>query len=285
MVSHKSYSISIITPVYNGEKFIESCLKVVIEQNCPNIEHIIVDGSSSDKTLDIVKLYAKQYPHIKWISEKDKGQSDAMNKGIAQASAKIIGILNVDDYYEPNVLQRVEKIFQTLPDDSMLVGNCNVWNNDGKLIGVNKPKKLRLQDLLLGYDINPMPLNPSSYFYHKSLHTQVGLYNPNEHYGMDLEFLLRAVQVANVKYIDETWGNFCKHEYAKTVLDEIAGKGVHRRERIYNECVKNLPISLRIRMYPFRIMGYIYSLIWLKILYFYRHPNHLIPSIKKKLKK
>jgi glycosyltransferase involved in cell wall biosynthesis len=95
--------ISIITPVYNGEEFIESCIKVVIDQACPEVEHIIVDGGSTDQTVDIIKQYAKQYPHIRWISEKDRGQSDAINKGIAMAKGEILSILNVDDYYEPNV--------------------------------------------------------------------------------------------------------------------------------------------------------------------------------------
>ncbi|MDF5711529.1 MAG: glycosyltransferase [Nostoc sp. S4] len=78
--------ISVITPVYNGEKFIESCLQVVIKQNFSEVEHIIVDGGSTDKTIDIIKHYANQYSHIRWISEKDRGQSDAINKGIYLSS-------------------------------------------------------------------------------------------------------------------------------------------------------------------------------------------------------
>lgn len=73
--------ISVITPVYNGESFIESCIKIVIEQNCSNVEHIIVDGGSQDGTVDIIRKYADQYAHIPWLSEPDKGQSDAMNIG------------------------------------------------------------------------------------------------------------------------------------------------------------------------------------------------------------
>jgi glycosyltransferase involved in cell wall biosynthesis len=95
--------ISIITPVFNGEKFIASCIKNVIGQNCPYAEHIIIDGASTDSTASIVKTFADRYPHIRWVSEKDRGQSDAMNKGIALAQGTILGFLNVDDYYEPNV--------------------------------------------------------------------------------------------------------------------------------------------------------------------------------------
>ena len=87
--------LSIITPVLNGEQFIESCIKVVIDQSCPDCEHIIIDGNSKDRTVEIIKHYASKYSHIRWISENDKGQSDAMNKGIRMARGEIIGILNV----------------------------------------------------------------------------------------------------------------------------------------------------------------------------------------------
>ena len=80
--------LSIITPVYNGEKFIQACVENVIEQKCPDIEHIILDGCSSDNTVNIIKSYADKYPHINWVSEKDNGQSDAMNKGIAIAKGE-----------------------------------------------------------------------------------------------------------------------------------------------------------------------------------------------------
>src|ERR1035437_731800 len=91
--------ISIITPVYNGERFIESCLQSVISQNCPQAEHLIIDGTSRDGTVKIIDRYARQYPHIRWISQKDRGQSSAMNKGVTMSQGKIIGILNCDDYY------------------------------------------------------------------------------------------------------------------------------------------------------------------------------------------
>ena len=125
--------ISVITPVYNGDRFIESCIRVVIDQACPNVEHLIIDGGSSDRTVEIIQRYATQYSHIRWVSEKDQGQSDAMNKGISMAEGKIIAMLNVDDYYEPNVLNQVLKLFQALPEPTLLVGNCHIWNDAAQL--------------------------------------------------------------------------------------------------------------------------------------------------------
>jgi glycosyltransferase involved in cell wall biosynthesis len=209
--------ISVITPVYNGERFIEACIKVVIEQNCPDVEHIIVDGGSTDQTVEIIKQYTEKYPHIRWISEKDKGQSDAMNKGIAMGKGDILAILNVDDYYEPNVLNRALELFKDLPEPSLLVGNCNVWDERNKLTAVYKPSKCNFKNMLQGLKDSNFPTNPSAYFYHSSLHERVGLYEVDEHYAMDLEFLLRVVQVATVNYVDETWGNWVKLEGTKTV--------------------------------------------------------------------
>jgi len=273
--------ISVITPVYNGEKFIESCIKVVIEQNCLDIEHIIIDGGSKDGTVEIIKKYAEEYPHIRWISEKDKGQSDAMNKGIAIAKGEILAILNVDDYYEPNVLNRIMEIFQTLPEPSLLVGNCNVWISKGQLEAIDKPKKLKFTDLLLGYEANPYPANPSAYFYHTSLHQKMGLYDINEHYMMDVDFILRAVQVATPVYVDELWGNFMKIEGTKTVQDIKSGKSGVRIDRLMKKYRQKLPLHQRWLV----AIGYeFYKTVKPRYKYFLKNPEELLPSIKKKLR-
>lgn len=237
--------ISVITPVCNGERFIESCIRVVIEQACSNVEHIIIDGSSTDRTVEIIKQYADNYPHIRWISEKDKGQSDAMNKGIAMAKGEITAILNVDDFYEPNVLNRVSETFKSLPLPSLLVANCNVLSDGDVVNFVNKPARLKLSDLLLGFSVNQFPLNPSAYFYHTCLHEKIGLYKVDEHYVMDVDFLFRAIQVATVKYVNETWGNYRKIEGTKTVRDSINNQGYRRLERLIKTYQKDLTWSQR----------------------------------------
>jgi glycosyltransferase involved in cell wall biosynthesis len=280
--------ISIITPVYNGEKFIESCLQVVIDQKCLEVEHIIVDGGSSDKTVDIIKDKANQYSHIQWISEKDRGQSDALNKGIAMAQGQIIGVLNVDDFYEINLLNRVCEIFQTLPEPSLIIGNCNVCHLDGKLIFINKAKPLRVIDLLLERRINDdgiidasFPLNPSAYFYHKSLHQQIGLYKVEEHYAMDVDFLLRAVCSSHVKYFNETWGNYRYYPGTKTFDDSARGTSLVRIRHLFNDYIKTLPLMERSQIWLARNMNF--SL--LKIFYFSKHPERLPESIRQRLTK
>ncbi len=180
----------------------------MIAQACPFVEHIIIDGGSSDKTPEILEKYGREYSHIVWVSEKDKGQSDAMNKGIGLARGKVIGVLNVDDYYEPGVLSMILDIFKPLPEPSFVCGNCNCWGDDGSLLYVNKPRKLEFKDLLIGDRVNPFPVNPSAYFYHKSVHEQIGMYDPVEEYALDIDFVLRAVRVSHLQYVDQVWGNF-----------------------------------------------------------------------------
>lgn len=273
--------ISVITPVYNGEKFIESCIKVVIEQKCPDVEHIIVDGGSKDKTVEVIKQYAEQYSHIRWISEKDNGQSDAMNKGVEMAKGSILAVLNVDDYYEPNLLNQVIQIFKRLPEPSLLVGNCNIWDDDNDLLFVNKPSKLKLTDLLLGFEVNPHPMNPSAYFYHKSLHKKTGLYKLDEHYAMDLDFLLKAVQVANVKYMNETWGNYRFIEGTKTINDIKSGQSLLRAEKLFKTYRDKLPLH---QQWLVIIKKNIYTNnLWYRIKYFLHNPHKLLPSLRKNI--
>jgi glycosyltransferase involved in cell wall biosynthesis len=273
--------LSIITPVYNGIQFIEACIQVVINQNCPTVEHIIIDGGSTDQTTEVIKSYAAQYPHIRWVSAPDQGQSDAMNKGIAIAKGKIIGILNIDDYYEPHVLNQVLELFQTLPEPSLLVGNCQVWNDQEQLLLINRPHKLKLTDLLLGLEINPHPMNPSAYFYHASLHEKLGLYRVDEHYAMDLDFLLKAVQVAHVKYLDQTLGNYRFIQGTKTFNDIQAGTHSDRAKQLLDSYRKKLPLLQRLKVEVNYQWFYLKNGQRLK--YFSQRPHQLIPHLKRKI--
>ena len=97
--------ISIVSPSYNQSDFIEEAILSVLHQNYPNFEHIIIDGGSTDRTVELLK----KYPHLIWVSEPDEGQSDAINKGFKLATGDIIGWLNVDDYYLADTFQKVNR--------------------------------------------------------------------------------------------------------------------------------------------------------------------------------
>jgi len=272
--------LSIITPVYNGAKYIESCLLNVVQQDCSRVEHIIIDGGSTDGSVDVVRHWSLNHGNVRWISEKDRGQSDALNKGIALARGRILGILNVDDTYEPGILNRVLTLFKGLAEPTLLVGNCNIWDSQGRFFSIHKPNKLRLKDLLLGPHINPLPFNPSAYFYHTSIHKKIGYYDINEHYVLDWDFLLRAVQVAKVHYVDETWGNFHMVEGSKTVEDLNSGESFVRQERILRYYRKDLP---RIDAISVSMKYFYYNRLLSTLRYFQEKPEELPWRVRNRL--
>lgn len=271
--------ISVITPVYNGKQFIESCIRVVIDQACLNVEHIIIDGGSTDGTVENIKQYAEKYPHIRWISEEDKGQSDAMNKGIAMANGDIITFLNVDDFYEPNVLNRVAEIFKGLPKPSLLVGNCNIRGESDELKYINQPKKLKVTELLTL--LSPFPLNPSAYFYHKLLHQEIGFYKIDEHYMMDIDFIIKAVQSARVKYVNEVWGNHRQIEGTKTMTLVKSGQHSHHYSCLLESHRKTLPLFQQWEIF----IKIELDKNWQRVKYFSTKPQELVPRLRRKVLK
>lgn len=240
--------LSVITPVYNGERFIEFCIKNVMEQKCNKIEHIIIDGGSTDGTIELIRKYADTNAHIRWISEKDKGQSDAMNKGILLAKGEILNFLNVDDYFEPNILNDIIEMFGTLPEPTLLVGNCNVWDDNGKLWFISKPSKINLTNILAERYFESFPMNPSAYFYHASLHKKTGLYKVDENFIMDIDFIIKAVQSANVIYIDKLFGNYRYLKGTKSYDDDKNGNNGTRIKAIVDYYFKQQPIYEQIKI-------------------------------------
>lgn len=199
-----------------------------------------------------------------------------MNNGIKMAKGEIIGILNVDDFYEPNVLNHVLEIFKTLPEPSLLVGNCNMWGDEGKIFRVNKPSKLKLMDLLSLS--SPFPVNPSAYFYHKSLHQAIGLYEVDETYVMDIDFILKAIQAATVKYVDETWGNYRHIQGTKTLNSIQSGQQMYYLKRILKKYRTSLPLLQRWQ-------AAIGVIVLFRIKYFYENPQDIFTVFKTKLRK
>ncbi len=257
MSSHSSLirpELSIITVVLNGEDFIHSCLNIVISQKCSCLEHLVIDGGSTDKTIKIVQEFLPKNPHIRLLVIPGLSQSAAMNTGITLAQGKIIGFLNDDDYYEPDVLNHILELFHHLPEPAFLVGNCNIRADKEEIVGLNKPKRLKILDLLAGNYFNPHPINPSAYFYHKSLHKVIGLYRTDDEYAMDLDFILKAVQFAHVKYIDEIWGNFRFIAGTKTFHDFHTGEAAKREMRVFEPFFQLLSPQKRIYVIFLRII-------------------------------
>ena len=242
-------TISVITPTLNGVNDLQNCLENVIAQNCTNVEHVVMDAGSKDGTVELLHAYAQRYSHIRWRSEPDLGQADALNKGTALARGSIISSLNDDDLYEPGVLNRVEQIFTSLTEPALVVGYCKVWDSNGKLSYINRPEELGLLPFLMG---KPFPGNPSAYFYHRSLHYLVGGYDVNDHYTLDVDFLFKVVQKAQCHYFPEHWGNFFDTPGTKTHEDRKSGNAKLRMREIYMRYSRDLDIHQRIWVNMYR---------------------------------
>jgi len=286
-VSGTRIDISIITPVRNNVKRIGQCLHNVLEQHYPRCEHIVVDAASTDGTLEALRRFAAQYPHVRFISEPDKGQAEAMNKGIRLARGRFVGILNADDYYEPGALARAAALLAPLPEPAFVVGNCNVWRSETELQMVNKPRKLALEELLLGFDINPFPVNPAAYFYSRSLHDQIGFYDEGHEFAMDVEWLFRAAGHCKLSYYDEDWGNFRLYEDTKTFREMAGGRTIPRNAALAEAYIRQLPWRRRLKIRTAkaavlsRNRGRYY---WGRLKHYGGHPRGVPGLIKRKLK-
>src|SRR4030042_5431076 len=194
--------ISVITPSFNKGKYIEQAIKSVLQQNYLNFEHIIIDGGSGDNTLEILK----KYRHLKWVSEPDRSHIDAVNKGLKRSKGEIISILNADDFYAPGAFFRVAEKLKSSPESKVVVGNCGIVDEKGRLTETNVPA-IELKQMLQPWYYR-FPSNPSTYFYYKKIHKVIGQYDARIGPCYDYDFLLRLARVYKFHYINETLGNW-----------------------------------------------------------------------------
>ncbi|HYJ38768.1 MAG TPA: glycosyltransferase family 2 protein [Chitinophagaceae bacterium] len=169
--------VSIVTIVYNGEKHMEQTIQSVLNQSYPNIEYIIIDGGSTDDTLSIIKRYETRVAY--WISERDNGIADAFNKGLKRASGSIIGLINSDDWYEP---EAVEKVVKDINGSDIVYGDLKFWKN-GKADFIIQGDHTHLED--------EMTMNHPTVFVRKKVYDRFGLFNNDYRCAMDYELMLR----------------------------------------------------------------------------------------------
>lgn len=189
-MSKAAPKISVITPSFNQDKYLEQTIKSVVSQEYPNLEYLIFDGGSTDNSVSIIKKYAKKYPYIKWRSRKDKGQVNALNDGLKQASGEIISYLNSDDFYLSGTLQKVATFFRKNPDKTWVVGDCKVtkkslnWTFFLKRIMPFHLSKLAIKI----YN----PINQPAVFLTRKLIKKVGIFDSSLHFAFDYDYWLRC---------------------------------------------------------------------------------------------
>ena len=240
--------LSILLVVLNNKAFIAQAMDNFVAQSCPDAELLVMDGASTDGTLSLIQDYAARYPSIRYVSEKDAGQSDAMNKGLRLANGEFVSFLNVDDYYSEGVLNEVVSLLHADASIDFITGNCNVWDAQGELIYLNRPTPIEKHHVLSGYHF---PVNPTAYFYRKSIHEKIGFYNEKNHYNMDLEFIIQTVLQYKITYVDRIWGNFRMLPNSKTFSDQSNNQLEDRKRALLKRYLKDesIFVKFKVRLY------------------------------------
>jgi len=193
--------VSIITPVLNGSKYLEACLQSVLSQSYPNIEHIFVDGGSSDGTLDLLANYQKKYPdRIRYIVGRDEGIGDAVNKGMRIAKGEIFGWLDSDNTYEKDAILAVVEFFKLNADACFVFGEANQIDKAGEVVGKYLIKEFNLKQVIneRGY------MNNQSTFYRREVIERAGSYNT---LGNCDEFWVRVGKIFPMHRIEKLLSN------------------------------------------------------------------------------
>ena len=200
--------VTIITPSYNQGRFIRQTIESVLNQDYPNIEYIIIDGGSTDHTLDIIREYEGR---LKWISERDEGQSDAINKGFKMAKGEIIAWLNSDDTYESGAVTAAVDCFLENPDVGLAYGDGDIIDEKG-----NKVKRFEATqqfDLWTLIHVWDYIMQPTTFFRREALE-KVGYLEKDLYWCMDWDLWIRLATQYKVAYLNQVLAN--SREYSET---------------------------------------------------------------------
>jgi glycosyltransferase involved in cell wall biosynthesis len=223
--------VSIITPSYNQARFLEATLHSVLEQDYPNIEYLVVDGASTDGSVDIIRRYADRLTW--WVSEKDSGQSEAINKGLHWARGEIVGWLNSDDVYLPGAVSAAVSTFRSNPDVAVVYGDALAIDADGKSFNVMHARQYSLVDLM-AFNIICQP----TAFMRRSVLEQVEYLNPAYHLLMDNLLWMNMARVAPLVYVPQAWAAARYHDQAK---NRTRGAAYGREARVLIDDLRSRP--------------------------------------------
>jgi glycosyltransferase involved in cell wall biosynthesis len=200
--------VSIVTPSYNQAAYLEQTIQSVLGQDYPRIEYIVVDGGSTDDSVEIIRKYADRLAY--WVSEKDRGQAEAINKGFARANGEILAWLNSDDYYMLNTVSVAVRCFEQNPDVVMVYGDMLAVDGNGQTINLLRYKQLSLQDLLC-FQIVGQP----SVFFRRSAFENAGPLETDFHFMLDHQLWIRLAQRGRILHVPQVWSAARYHPEAK----------------------------------------------------------------------
>lgn len=208
--------ITVITPSFNQAQYLERTILSVLNQGYLNLEYIIIDGGSTDGSVDIIKKYASSLAY--WISEPDQGQSHAINKGLKRASGDWVCWQNSDDIFYPDSFKKVAEIIKSKPMLDFIIGDINLIDEQDQII---RPM-CYVRPTYSSMVAEGMVLTNQAAFWKRSLHGKIGWLNENLHYGFDYEWFLRLLKHTNKSYhIPRLLGALRYHSQTKTNLSQI----------------------------------------------------------------
>ena len=202
--------VSIVTPSFNQAAFLEETIRSVLSQDYPNLEYIIIDGGSTDGSVEIIEKYADRLAY--WVSEKDAGQADGINKGLVRATGEVVAWLNSDDVYQPGAILAAVEALQENPDCGLVFGDVLSVDANDQPLNLTLYDDLGLDDLL-SFEIIGQP----AVFMRRSVLDKTGLLDTRFHYLLDHQLWIRMANLAGMNYIREQWAAARYHEAAKNV--------------------------------------------------------------------
>ncbi len=206
--------VSIIMPSFNQGRFLETAIRSVLAQTYSNIAFILVDGGSKDESPEIIKRYQQHFAW--WVSEKDKGHADALNKGFAHATGEILAWLNSDDVYFPEAVAEAVAILQQHPEVGMVYADADLIDNSGATIGQFAARQTDYRRMLRG----SVHIPQATTFFRSDLWKQVGPLDLSLFFSFDYDLWVKIAKVSQVLYIQERWAQFRIHGDGKTIVND-----------------------------------------------------------------
>lgn len=200
--------VSIVTPSYNQASYLEQTIQSVLDQDYADIEFLVIDGGSTDGSVDIIKKYASRLAY--WVSEKDSGQADAINKGMARSKGEIVAWLNSDDYYQPGTVSAAVRTFEQNPAVDLIYADMLAVDERGQTFNTLRYRQLTLEDLLC-FQIIGQP----AVFMRRAAFEQAGGLDLSYHFLLDHHLWIRIAAQGRILHIPQTWAAARYHAEAK----------------------------------------------------------------------
>ena len=205
-------NISIVTPSFNQGQFLEQTILSIINQNYPDLEYIIIDGGSTDGSVDIIRKYGK---HLKyWVSEKDRGQAHAINKGFALCTGNVLNWINADDRLLPDALQSLTKAVSSYPKAGAWAGSCNLVDKSGFFLEKVVPRGLT-KDAIAAWGMKGHFFQPACFLSHR-VWEEYGPLDEALICRFDLDFYCKMIQKYDIAGFSNVWTEATIHKDAKT---------------------------------------------------------------------